>query len=231
MTPRVFAIGDIHGCAKTFRKLLIEVIAVRPSDQVYCLGDYIDRGPDSKGVIDFIVDLREKGYRIHTVRGNHEQLMLASGDGDQNFDHWIRNGGDATLQSFGISSYDDFPLKYKVFFDATDIFIMWEKFIFVHAGMNFQIPNPFEDKVAMLWIRDSPVDYEKLGDRIIIHGHTPRSLSFILSQEMRGAINIDGGCVYKDRAQMGNLIAIDLTKMEFITVENIDWGGIGALAD
>ncbi|MEO6813790.1 MAG: metallophosphoesterase, partial [Ginsengibacter sp.] len=66
---RVFAIGDIHGCIHTFKKLLLDKIKVDKSDKIYCLGDYIDRGHDSKGVIDFILQLRSEGYEIHTIRG------------------------------------------------------------------------------------------------------------------------------------------------------------------
>jgi len=58
---RVFIIGDIHGCCKTCKKLILEKINIQKSDKIYCLGDYVDRGPDSKGVIDFILQLRKKG--------------------------------------------------------------------------------------------------------------------------------------------------------------------------
>ena len=73
---RIFAIGDIHGCSNTFKRLLLDKIKIRKSDIIYCLGDYIDRGIDSKGVIDFILELRAEGYTIYTLRGNHEQMML-----------------------------------------------------------------------------------------------------------------------------------------------------------
>jgi hypothetical protein len=75
---RILAIGDIHGCANTFHKLIFDEIKIRKSDTIYCIGDYIDRGPDSKAVIDLILDLRKKGYQLRTLRGNHEQLMLDS---------------------------------------------------------------------------------------------------------------------------------------------------------
>ncbi|MEP6597398.1 MAG: metallophosphoesterase, partial [Ginsengibacter sp.] len=81
--PRIFAIGDIHGCSKTFRKLLIEKINIQKSDEIYCIGDYIDRGEDSKGVIDFISQMRDKNYQIHTLRGNHEEMMLHSAENEQ----------------------------------------------------------------------------------------------------------------------------------------------------
>ena len=116
---RIIAIGDIHGCAKTLHKLVIDEIRIRKSDTIYCIGDYIDRGPDSKGVIDFILDLRKQGYQIRTLRGNHEELMMESGEDDQAYKDWVRNGGDATLKSFGVSSYADFLPEYKDFFNRS----------------------------------------------------------------------------------------------------------------
>ncbi|HLF63763.1 MAG TPA: metallophosphoesterase, partial [Saprospiraceae bacterium] len=94
---RVFAVGDIHGCHQTFRKLLLDEIRIKKSDRIYCLGDYVDRGPDSKGVVDFILELRRSGYHIHTLRGNHEQLMMTSIESTENFELWELNGGSATL--------------------------------------------------------------------------------------------------------------------------------------
>ena len=100
---RIFVIGDIHGCCNTFKKLLAE-LAIQKSDEIYCIGDYVDRGNDSKGVIDLIINLRIKGYQIHTLRGNHEQMMLDSTIDEERLFHWLQNGGIETLTSFGISS-------------------------------------------------------------------------------------------------------------------------------
>jgi serine/threonine protein phosphatase 1 len=219
---RIFAIGDIHGCSKTFQKLLLDKIKIQKSDRIYCIGDYIDRGNDSKGVIDFILKLRKQGYRIHTLRGNHEQLMIDSIKSEEKFKHWIKNGGDSTLKSFGISSYDKMKPVYRNFFRRTKYFIRSGNLIFVHAGLNFQIANPFADKQAMLWIRDFPLDKRKLGSSIIVHGHTPKSLDFILKQQGKSAINIDGGCVYRHKEEFGNLIALNLKEWKLISTQNID---------
>jgi serine/threonine protein phosphatase 1 len=97
---RLFFIGDIHGCSKTFRKLITGVIGIRKSDSIYCIGDYIDRGPGSREVIDFIISLRQSGFRVYTLRGNHEQMLLDSGKGANAFSLWLMNGGDTTLESF-----------------------------------------------------------------------------------------------------------------------------------
>src|ERR1017187_8876025 len=141
--PRLFAIGDIHGCSKTFRKLLLEIIQIRKSDKIYCIGDYVDRGNDSKGVIDFIIELRNKNYHIHTLRGNHEQMMLDATIDRQRLNHWLENGGGATLQSFNISNTNQLPLRYLIFLKQTKHIIVKNKYIFVHAGLNFNIENPY----------------------------------------------------------------------------------------
>jgi serine/threonine protein phosphatase 1 len=219
---RIFAIGDIHGCNKTFQKLLLNEICIQKSDKIYCIGDYIDRGGDSKGVIDFILKLRKEGCHIHTLRGNHEQLMIDSTKSEKNFNHWIKTGGDATLRSFKISSYDEMNPVYKNFFSRTKYYINSGKNIFVHAGLNFQNPNPFDDKYAMLWIRDFPLTNKIIDDKIIVHGHTPKSLDYILKQKDKDAINIDGGCVYKDTIGFGNLVALNITNGELIIVKNVE---------
>ena len=219
---RIFAIGDIHGCSNTFQKLLLDKIKIQKSDKIYCIGDYIDRGNDSKGVIDFILKLRKKNYQVHTLRGNHEQLMMDSIQSEDKLKHWLKNGGAETLKSFGIDSYNEMKPVYKNFFNRTKFFIKSGKFIFVHAGLNFNSAFPFEDKQAMLWIRDFEIDKQRLGNRFIIHGHTPISLEQITKQQSARAINIDGGCVYKDKEELGNLIALNITEGKLIAARNID---------
>ena len=74
----------------------------------------------------------------------------------------------------------------------------------------------------MLWIRDFPVDHKKLGERIVIHGHSPKSLAIIYSQEGKSVINIDGGCVYKYNEELGNLIAFELREWKLISARNCE---------
>src|SRR5438876_897645 len=105
MEKRNFVISDIHGCLKTFRYLLEDIIHYTKSDTLYLLGDYIDRGPDSKGVIDYILSLKERGYRIYPLKGNHEQLLLdAYEEAPFAEKAWLRNGGENTLKSFGVKN-------------------------------------------------------------------------------------------------------------------------------
>ena len=213
---RTIAIGDIHGCSKTFKHLLFKGIKIRKADEIFCLGDYIDRGPDSKGVVDLILELREKGYKIHTLRGNHEQMMMDS-EINNSTKHWVKNGGGKTKFSFDITKFSELEPHYKKFFKETKLYIEKDNFIFVHAGLDFSKEDIFENEGAMLWIRDFWVSEEKLSGRKIIHGHTIKPLDRIIDQLGSDVINIDGGCVYNDNPLYGNLVAIDLTNNQFIS--------------
>ncbi len=218
---RIFAIGDIHGCSKTFEKLLTDKIRLQKDDKVYCIGDYIDRGEDSKGVIDLILKLRAGNYHIYTLRGNHEQMMLDAVNDKKSLNLWLDNGGKNTLKSFGIKSLDELPSEYFSFLNETEFYLQKNNYIFVHAGLNFKNQNLFEDKEAMLWERDFFPQQPALEDRLLIHGHTPIPLTFILKQK-GNCVNIDGGCVYTNRPHFGHLIAIDCNKREFLIEENCE---------
>jgi len=218
---RTFAIGDIHGCSKTFEVLLFDKVKIEKTDQIYCIGDYIDRGKNSKAVIDLILQLREEGYTIFTLRGNHEQMLLDCLVDQTACDLWISNGGAETMRSFGISTLEYLDKKYLSFFKETQFYFETEKYIFVHAGLNFHRKNIFEDKEAMLWIRDFSSQQPAIRNRLLIHGHTPKSLKYILNQK-GNCIDIDGGCVYNYLAPFGNLVGIDLNEWRFIWVENCE---------
>ena len=219
---RIIAIGDIHGCVKTFQKMILDEIRIKKSDTIYCIGDYIDRGPDSKGVVDLILDLRKKGYQVRTLRGNHEQLMLDSVNGGEARLNWYVNGGDVTLKSFGVHSFKEFEPQYKDFFNRTRYYFQNGRYIFVHAGLNFGTEDPFEDTDAMMWIRNFTIDKQKLGDRLIVHGHTPTPLDEILNPPRDNVFNIDGGCVYRDRPGQGHLVALSLNDLEWFVVQNCE---------
>jgi serine/threonine protein phosphatase 1 len=219
---RVFMIGDIHGCSKTFKKLILEKINIKKSDKIYCLGDYIDRGPDSKGVIDFILNLRNKGYNIHTLRGNHEEMMLNSDKDEKSFLHWTKNGGDKTLESFEINSIKNIKPEIRNFIKRTKFFISTKNFLLVHAGLNFSIENPLLDKESMLWIRNFSINEDFLNGRILIHAHTPKTRDQIISQQFESPYNLDGGCVFKNKEEYGSLFALNFHDRTLLEVKNID---------
>lgn len=215
---RRFAISDIHGCAKTFQQLLEDQLKVQPEDEIYLLGDYIDRGPDSKGVIDLIHTYQENGYHFHCLAGNHEDMLLqALNDGDSHSLWEHVNGGDTTLDSFDVKSADQIPESYLNFIRDLGYYITLPDYLLVHAGFNFDAPDPFSDLRAMLWIRGFKTDPEVTEGRKIVHGHTPRPLEAIQKdvQNKLDTLNIDNGCAYPKPGMMG-LIAIDLDNLKLI---------------
>lgn len=227
---RKIAISDIHGCNDTFQRLL-EKLALTASDTLYLLGDYIDRGPDSKGVIDTIFLLQQQGLTVQCLRGNHEQMMLDAVDGgdDELMDLWLDNGGIATLESFVVNGKPNVADEYFTFLENLDLYVEVDEFILVHAGLNFNMPLPFADEDAMLWIRDWYEDLNRswLGDRIIVHGHTPMPKEEIQTQfknlDKLPILDIDGGCVHKGKRRgVGYLVAFDMTNRELYFQDNIE---------
>ena len=217
-----YAIGDIHGCSKTFKELLNK-IGLNEGDELYLLGDYIDRGPDSKGVIDIIWALRDKGFKVICLRGNHESMLLDALKNREEQKNFMRNGGKQTLQSFDTVRPIDLPKEYIDFFESLPFYHEVGDCILVHAGLNFLEADPLTDTEAMMWIRNwyRWIDYNWLENRIILHGHTPISLLEMIDQCENIAIdkyvNLDGGC-YKNCY----LCAFDMTEKKLIAQKCID---------
>lgn len=196
-----FFIGDIHGCNRTFQALL-QRLAPGKDDRIVLLGDYIDRGPDSKGVIDTIFQLREAGQTLVCLRGNHEQLLLDAFEDHDALERWLFNGGRQTMASFGADRLKDIPQRYIDFFNDTQLCFEDGDFICVHGGPDFSAADPLGNPFALLWARRwyAGIDYAWLGRRIILHGHTPTDIGAIREQcenlEQQRYLNLDNGCVY-----------------------------------
>ena len=220
MNERLFAIGDIHGCFDSFRELVEDKIEINNGDKLVLLGDYIDRGNQSKEVIDYIIELQQKGFDIIPLIGNHESMLLDAIGNEENFFLWIQNGCSKTMESFKINSLKDFPKFYIDFFKALPFYYSYKKFIFVHAGFNDEISNPFEDKYHMIWTCRGKYSNPILRDKTIIHGHSPIPESSCKRriQENNPVINIDTGCVYSDNVGYGLLSAIELNSMKLFSV-------------
>lgn len=221
-----YVITDIHGCAKTFRALISKVLKPDPEDHIFLLGDYIDRGPDSRNVFDFVFELLDKGFKITAIRGNHEQFLLNSLDDIFEFETWKSyNGGDTTLSSFGVHDVHEIPDKYLSFMNTLPFYISLKDYYLVHAGFNFRRSDPFEDKMAMINIRNFPVDVRVLNGKKIIHGHTPTKRAIIeknIANKEALLFNLDAGCVYKKFAGMGNLLALELNDWKLFAMPCID---------
>src|SRR5450631_145864 len=109
---RRFVIGDIHGCQTTLQAMVEEALQLKETDTLYLLGDYIDRGPDSKGVLDYIMQMRESGYDVQALKGNHEELMLNAVADPTECYIWFGNRGRSTMREFGVETPEDIPQRY-----------------------------------------------------------------------------------------------------------------------
>ena len=220
---RIIVIGDIHGCSKTFARMLWDVLKIRKSDKIILLGDYIDRGPNPKEVVDIIINLIDKGYEIIPLMGNHESLMLNSENSTGELLNWLQNNADTTLKSFKIRRFDDLDEKYKSFFNNLRYYYILDNFVTVHAGLNFDIDNPFSDSNSMVWLRYYDTKREKIGGRRLIVGHTPGTLATIQQSLKTDNILIDGGCVYSNQySKFGYLVALEINSMELFAQRNIE---------
>jgi serine/threonine protein phosphatase 1 len=223
LKPRIVAVGDIHGCFRTFEKLILQLNPAK-NDKLILLGDYIDRGPHPKEVLDLILTLIKEGFDIIPLIGNHENMLLESRRNALTFNMWMFNGGEATLKSFGVKSAMDIEEKYINFFNGLRYYYSYQNYLFVHAGFNESNTDIFYDKSAMLWTRKECYQSKFFTDKTLIHGHTPinlNSLEFAVANRS-GVINVDTGCVYSFGGVMGVLSAIELPSFKVFTQLNID---------
>lgn len=216
MAKRSFAITDIHGCANTLDALL-DQIGLSQSDHLYLLGDYIDRGPRSKKVLDILLELQRNQYPITVLRGNHEQLFLDALQSRKKAVAWEKGVGATALPSFGVSKLEDIPEEYLHFIAQTELYCEIPGHILVHAGLNFEKTDPFCDPWALLWSRQwqDKIRPDWLQGRIIVHGHTPITLYDFEAQfsEKKPVyfLNLDIGCALKQQKEgYGYLCAYDL---------------------
>jgi serine/threonine protein phosphatase 1 len=177
--PRTIAIGDVHGCLKAL-EALIHAIEPRADDRIVMLGDYVDRGPDSRGVLDLLIGLRSK-CRLVTILGNHDQMMLDALKGGHPYD-WFGCGGLEALDSYGPGrNMALVPRKHVEFLESCVPFHETETHIFVHANFYDDIPMS-EQCDAMLrweslgWLTPGP---HQSGKRAIL-GHTSQISGEIL---------------------------------------------------
>lgn len=227
MENRTLVIGDVHGCSKTFNRLL-DVIRLERTDTLYLLGDLIDRGPDSKGVIDTILQLQKDGFRLLSVLGNHESLALNAIETGVYEDYldWEDNGGEETLKSYGVRTPKEIPTEHIEFMNSLPLYRMTDKLVFVHAGLDWALPDEFSKagETAMLWSRSGKVIPKRIGGRTLVTGHTTRTLDEIRRSLTTKHILTDNGCHLGTgfTEGKGNLVAINLDTGELTVQPNID---------
>ena len=205
---RIYAVGDIHGRADLLSETLERIdedLWRRPVEYAVeiFLGDYIDRGPSSKDVIDLLAARMVRNHSI-CLRGNHEELMETFLREPRALASWLQLGGRETLISYGVVSRSDgegsvsdihqrfcrsFPGTHQAFLKCLKPWVCFGDYLFVHAGIRPEVPLDQQTTSDLLWIRDEFLDYSPQHIKYIVHGHTPVAHPDVRSNRL----NIDTG--------------------------------------
>jgi len=211
---RSFIIGDIHGCLGMLKSLINKIDWHPDRDSLIFLGDYIDRGEDSKGVIDLLIDLQSRSSNIHLLMGNHEDLFLKYLQGEDEVS-FLLNGGDSTLRSYRINGAIRIPIDHISFIKSLKIMLEIDDYYIVHAGFKPGVAIREQSQEDCLWIREPFIFSEYDFGKRIIFGHTP----FYLPLMMDNKIGLDTGAVY------GNMLTcLEIPSMKFHSVEASTFG-------
>lgn len=223
------AFGDIHGMHDEFLELIALVLKEfenTPNQQLRLvfLGDYIDRGPKSKEVVDKIIELRENfgDEAVITLLGNHEQMLLdAMRGGQDDLGLFMINGGLATMRSYGVSSPKDIPFTHKEFYRSCRKHYEDELRYFVHAGVVPTTPLREQSKydgdysMSRQWIREPFLGYTKKFGKYIVHGHTPS----LEAQVLDNRCNLDSGGVFSGSLTCGMFNETDEKPYKLVSVK------------
>lgn len=215
---RLFAIGDVHGCVDEL-VVLLRAIAPQPGDKLVFLGDYVDRGPSPRRVVDVLLELRHSRH-CDTVflLGNHEDMFLDYlGEEGSHGEAFLFNGGRATLASYGVppqlrgaDARERMPPAHLEFLRGLDLWHLHEPFLFVHAGISPLRRLEEQHKQDLLWIREEFVRNRHPLPHTVVFGHTPqREVLWNLPFK----VGLDTGCVYGNK-----LSCLDFTSRELLQV-------------
>jgi serine/threonine protein phosphatase 1 len=208
MPRRLYAVGDIHGCADELAvmlRYLKEVAGLEGNDTVVFMGDYVDRGPASRAVVDLLLEFQREFPGTLFLRGNHEDMLLGFlGHPGSMGRIFLENGGVETAQSYGLKAprgvpiaVDQFqqviPARHLSFFLNLERYLVFPKFIFAHAGLNPERDLLHQVGEDLFWIRDPFINNIHRFERVVVFGHTPyEDVLFHLPYK----IGIDTGLVY-----------------------------------
>jgi serine/threonine protein phosphatase 1 len=211
---KIFAVGDIHGCYDK----LAAMMKVLPWDKdngdlLLFIGDYIDRGPRSRDVLDLLVDLESKGGEFVFLKGNHEKMLLDYYIQQKDQMLYVANGGAETIASYveGAIGRKAFvlPEEHLEFLLSLKTYHETDEYIFVHAGLRDGIPVEEQFEEDLLWIREEFIYSTYDWSKRVIFGHTALETPFVTP----GKIGIDTGAVYGNK-----LTAVELPRMKFYQV-------------
>jgi serine/threonine protein phosphatase 1 len=210
VAERVIAIGDIHGCAAALAALL-RAIAPEPTDTVVALGDYIDRGPQSREVLDQLIALAGR-CRLVPLLGNHEEVLLDAVRDNSTLKRWLNLGGPDTLRSYGWapggpkrSLADWIPASHRAFLAGCRSYFETATHLFTHAGFVPELPMEEQPGLALRWrVTDAATAVPHHSGKVAVVGHTPQHSSAVL--DLGFLLCIDTNC-----ARGGYLTALDTT--------------------
>jgi serine/threonine protein phosphatase 1 len=202
-TPRTIAIGDIHGCLAALETLL-GAIQLQPNDTLVLLGDYVDRGPNSRGVLERLIDLRRQCHLVPLL-GNHDEMLLQVYDGHtQLYIDWLLFGGNATLESYDTLRPEDIPPAHIEFLASCPLYYETDRHFFLHGAYLAELPLNEQPREIVLWesikaCRPGP----HCSGKTAIVGHTSQKSGDILDL---GYLKCIDTCCYGD----GWLTAMDV---------------------
>lgn len=191
----LYAVGDIHGRSDLLATLLRAIEADAAASEaekrtLVFLGDYVDRGPDTRGVIEMLISGFPQGFEAHFLKGNHEALLLGFLDDPSSLDAWLLNDGDVTMASYGVDVdalyrararpeewRDAFaaslPEAHLSFFRDLKLSVAHGDYLFVHAGIKPGVPLAAQTEDDLVWIRRPFLDWNHPFEKFVVHGHTP----------------------------------------------------------
>jgi len=210
---KIFIVGDIHGCLDPLERLMEKIDYEPERHRLIFLGDYIDRGPNPKGVVDYILDLRGRAVSVDCLKGNHESLLLEFLEGADRMLYFI-NGGETTIESYesARAAPEDplIPSEHLEFYKSLEPHLELNDYYVVHAGFRPGVPINHQTLEDMLWIRESFIfsDFD-FGKRVVF-GHTPFHEPLV----MENKIGLDTGAVYGNK-----LSCLELPDFRFQSVE------------
>jgi diadenosine tetraphosphatase ApaH/serine/threonine PP2A family protein phosphatase len=223
MSPRTYVIGDIHGCYAKARRLIAACLEFN-RDHPFCLiflGDYVDRGDNSRAVVEWLMGLEEAmPDQVLCLRGNHEDMLVQATATVEAEDHWVVTaGGDATLASYGVERTVDIPVTHRKWIAARPLLYRDEQRLYVHAGIMPGVPLAKQPRDVLLWIRDEFLSSDVDHGLLVVHGHTPIPAG---RPELRpNRLNLDTGACFGGPLTAAAFDDTAATPLAFITDNGI----------
>lgn len=214
-----FAVGGIHGCHRKLVGLLerCRSYSAGVSYRVVFLGDYVDRGPASRAVLDTLMSLQESqgDASVVVLLGNHEELLLRAFIDPSAKDQWLANGGVETLESYSGRDGEEAFVRHAEWLKSLPLSFDDGLRFFVHAGIDPTRPLNNQSQHDLLWIREPFLNFDGPFERLIVHGHTPVRTG---PEIKHNRVNVDTGAVFSGQLTAAVFRQDQRKPLEFLTV-------------